>query len=137
MNLEQQVCSLDLSKRLKELGIKQQSYLWWSISHPEVAEHNEERQALEQTRSEVSHGKWATKDGKLEDISAFTVAELGRKMEKAKKGDFLRAYCEVMDLSLDQTTGPERALMAAILMTEVDIAAKMLIYLIENKLITI
>jgi hypothetical protein len=29
MNLEQQVCSLELAKRLKELGVKQDSFFFW------------------------------------------------------------------------------------------------------------
>jgi hypothetical protein len=30
MTLEQQVCSLELAKRLKELGVTQESYLYWT-----------------------------------------------------------------------------------------------------------
>jgi len=29
MNLDQQVCSLEIAKRLKELGLKQDSYFYW------------------------------------------------------------------------------------------------------------
>ena len=33
MQLEQQVCNLELSKRLKELGAKQDSLWWWVIDY--------------------------------------------------------------------------------------------------------
>ena len=32
MTLEQQVVSLELAKKLKELGCKQESYFWWDIN---------------------------------------------------------------------------------------------------------
>jgi hypothetical protein len=61
MKLESQVCSLELSKRLKQLGVKQESYFVWSCmagaSKWEVRE------------------DWANEDSRW--ISAFTVAELG------------------------------------------------------------
>ena len=61
MNLEDQVCSLELAKKLKELGVKQESIFWWI---------------------EFVNGwelRFATfKVPTLNDvISAFTVAELG------------------------------------------------------------
>ena len=31
MNLEDQVVSLELAKKLKELGVKQESLFWWSV----------------------------------------------------------------------------------------------------------
>jgi hypothetical protein len=33
MNLNQQVCSLELARKLKELGVKQESYFWWAIGN--------------------------------------------------------------------------------------------------------
>jgi hypothetical protein len=36
MQLEKQVCSLDLAKRLKELGVKQNAYYDWSVPHSQA-----------------------------------------------------------------------------------------------------
>lgn len=33
MTFEQQVCGLELAKRLKELGVKQESLYWWSETY--------------------------------------------------------------------------------------------------------
>jgi hypothetical protein len=67
--LEKQVVSLELAKRLKELGVKQESlFFWMSI------------------KDDDGKDCWAVKYGPLEtfygipvdeNISAFTVAELG------------------------------------------------------------
>ncbi len=67
MKLEQQLTSLSLSKRLKELGVPQDSLFWWvdwsAEQHPEG-----------------SHG-WYLENSPhykgCESISAYTVAELG------------------------------------------------------------
>ncbi len=63
MKLEDQVCSLELAKRLKELGVKQESLFF----HQRMCaiEDNKEYWAL----MYVAHG--------TDSVSAFTVAELG------------------------------------------------------------
>lgn len=61
MKLESQVCSLDLAKRLKELGVKQESCFFWSKYN-----------AIEDWEL-----KGCIDTHALENISAFTVAELG------------------------------------------------------------
>ena len=61
MKLEQHVCSLDLAKRLKELGVKQESLFWWG---------------------EITKEVHYCKAGKPLHISAFTVAELGEMLPK-------------------------------------------------------
>ena len=63
MRLEQQVCSIDLAKKLKELGVKQDSYWYWIIDDEE-----------EPTLSHFG----------VEDYicSAFSVAELGETLKK-------------------------------------------------------
>jgi len=66
MKLEDQVCSLELAKKLKELGVKQESYWSWLKGD---ADYGDEPYLLGCTT-------------KLEEdeCSAFTVAELGEKL---------------------------------------------------------
>lgn len=68
MKLEEQVASLELSKRLKELGVKQESYFSWY-------EHREPR-----TKHQIE-GPWITTThytGPEKCLgAAFSVAELG------------------------------------------------------------
>jgi hypothetical protein len=66
MNIENQVCSLELSKRLKELGVEQESYFYWY-------NYNRETWKVE------PNGQLPTFAFPLDEncISAFTVAELG------------------------------------------------------------
>src|SRR5258707_584697 len=61
MNLEQQVCGLDLAKRLKELGVKQESYFAWC----DCDVHGE----YQIVGFGAADGEWR--------ISAFSAAELG------------------------------------------------------------
>ena len=74
MNIEEQVTSLELSKKLKELGVKQESlWYWWKAGHIFV---EEERYAGRQ---------WE----KL--ASALTVTELGELLPRSIDGKwFLR-----------------------------------------------
>lgn len=70
MKLEQQVTNLELSKRLKELGVRQESLFWWE--HPDM---------------EWGHTDWIVKYGDsnpVYKISAFTVAELLFLLDKAE-----------------------------------------------------
>ena len=66
MSLEKQVCSLELAKRLRELGVKQESLFWWMYFEPTPAKYHD--------------GEYKIRYGKgnscWEHISAFTVAEL-------------------------------------------------------------
>ena len=121
MTLQDQVTSLEISKRLKELGVKQESYfryvqnkdeLWFLRSEPEY-------------RS---------------GLSAFTVAELGEMLKNTgfedKTNGYYRSTFWFQDKwysSMDTKSGVP----AITADTEADTRGLMLIYLLENKLITL
>src|SRR5215813_5724748 len=69
MKLEDQVCSLELSKSLKELGVKQESYFYWN----EIDDNNEEGAPF--TRCELLN--YGLNSSYAWSFSAFTVSELG------------------------------------------------------------
>lgn len=70
--IEQQVCSLELAKRLKELGVKQESYFYWKEDAPDQDAYLIERNSRYFASKGVILG------------SAFTVAELGEFLGKFK-----------------------------------------------------
>ena len=118
MELEKQVCSLELAKRLKELGVKQDSAFYWSeeyYSHfrPErIGRIILEREAQEK----VPGGDWRC-------FSAFTVAELGEMLPPYTKS---YRYYGGFDCDLENKP-PKRADI------EADARAKMLIFLKEKE----
>jgi hypothetical protein len=75
MELSKQVCSLELAKRLKELGVKQESIIHWQFfaGWGEHEDHWELRH--------YSDFKQSTADPERE-LCAFTVAELGEMLGK-------------------------------------------------------
>lgn len=118
MKLETLVANKDLSKELYDLGVRVESVFWWGNFS---------------VGWELVHGDNAEKYG---EFPALTTGELGKKLGKAGQEYLMEAYCEVMDVS-PLYTSRNTFFVAHLLMTEPDIAAKMLIYLIKNNLITI
>lgn len=110
MKLEDQVCSLDLAKNLKELGVKQESLFYWET-------------CADQKRIIYA----PSRDENDKHFPAFTVAELGWMLpehsssEKNQDGSFNGYYYQ----NEHQPIYSE---------SEADVRAKMLIYLIENNL---
>jgi len=127
MTLEQQVVSLDLAKRLKELGVKQESLFWW--------------------RSPLAHygyPDWSLSDGELghgsESYSAFTVAELGEMLPEGYLSGRIFLDGEQENVMCARFSSPEFEVWNDSMQfanTEADARAKMLIYLLENKLIVV
>lgn len=109
MNLESQVCSLELAKRLKELGVKQESLFYWII--------------------DAIGTRYDLQTGSNSFWSAFTVAELGEMLPYYHYS--LVISLRFFDFYLDH---PTKGALIFKETTEVNARAKMLIYLIENGL---
>lgn len=114
MHLEDQVVSLELAKKLKELGVKQEGYFNWYLG------------------LQAPYLGPANKRSNSDTVAAFTVAELGEmfryvrtEFTKTEAGDWA-VYWVADNGRYHKEYG-----------TEADARAKMLIYLIENKLITL
>ena len=120
MTLEQQVSSLEISKRLKELGIKSDSQFWW-------IEMSDMKPVLCSIESKGQLPTYSI----LDSYNAFTVAELGEMLPvgiysvKEKEG----WYCLSDSEDFEEILEPIHA------DTEANARGKMLIYLLENKLI--
>ncbi len=128
MKIEDQVCSLELAKRLKELDVKQESiYRYFGGGH------------------DATSWVGAASCDAPEICSAFTVAEMGELMppntpsEKTDHKTFL-CYQQISEEGddtfwdekfIDTDLAPEMFTAD----TEADARAKMLIYLIEQKLV--
>jgi hypothetical protein len=116
MNLEQQVCGLDLAKRLKELGVKQESYFAWCDCDV--------------------HGEYRIVDFHAADgerrISAFSAAELGEMLPQNRVRSIF--YVGMWFVELFPPNSPlapaEQRMVAD---TEANARAKMLIYLLESR----
>ena len=122
MELKNQVVSLDLAKKMKELGFEQESIFRW------VCRKNG-KISLKFSRSVFMDNQW--------EISAYTVAELGEIGKRGKIG--ITAYSE-MTKHWWVTGGEwivEKQKYSHLEEGEkwADVLAKMLIYLKEQKLI--
>lgn len=135
MKLKNQVTSLELSKKLKKLGVKQESYFHHIKSVDEWEIENI-------TMFERMDWEWGgcrrVKD--LEHYSAFTVAELGEMLPSHIMSGIvqrLRLISNGTDFAVSYGTDGVVTQTNCLFKDklEVNARAKMLIYLIENKLI--
>ncbi len=121
MTLEQQVVSLDLAKRMKELGFKQESY----FSH-------------DLTRRIITTSSYTNSHPTIKSIPAYTVAELGEMLpgndgeayyqtQKGLMGN--QWYCTRLLMTND------RIVETFVDDTEANARAKCLIFLAEKEII--
>lgn len=129
MKLENQVVSLELAKRLKELGVKQESVFGYING----------QLYLDGEKQPTKHSDNC--------VAAFTVAELGEMLPKAIKKLSVQGVPQKSDYYLDiswsdhdqkwRYTYSNPTYNACVDMwfeaTEADARAKMLIFLLENK----
>lgn len=130
MDLSQQVVSLDLAKRLKELGVKQESYFYWCFV--QTTEHGDP--------------KWKIADfAGTQSYSAFTVAELGQMLFDASGGRGYSSWLKTPTCAVCVNVNDTKDLFSGetirfphheIATTEADARAQMLIHLIDKKLAT-
>lgn len=127
MKLEDQVVSLDLAKRLKELGVKQESLFYhWQFLNDELGLYKYDGVHDYRRERKRNGAYW------IRICSAFTVAELGEMLpfgfyETWFLSEGIRFQFPKVD---PETQYFESA------KTEADARARMLIYLIEIKLVT-
>jgi hypothetical protein len=141
MELSKQVVSLDPAKRLKELGVQQESLFYWCGFYNDSGG---------KTWFVVRHDVLEDYEEEPENYAAFTVAELGTLLpltvQEEKKtyrlhlskeeGDFsdeIRWFIEYRNRDAIGYT----LLVQRCAETEADARARALIYLVENKLVTL
>lgn len=128
MNLEKQVCSLELAKELKGLGVAQRGlFFWWINNHGQAS---------------LSHGMEITVHQSYVsyEFTAFTVAELGEMLPFFVNKDHVWAgqlMCvrHPHDWTVSYGTMKE-AWIKESADTEADARAKMLIHLLKEKITT-
>jgi hypothetical protein len=147
MQLEKQVCSLDLAKRLKELGAKQESLFYWGEEGELITE--EEYYDFQDFVSAVGKPEGTSIQ---KHYSAFTVSELGEMLPVNVKHikdaeyywleisksftlsdiwsvEYLRYEQDGSCICFDMQCFNDE--------NEANARAEMLIYLLENKLIKV
>lgn len=120
MKLEHQVCSLELAKQLKELGVKQESIFYFSnLDTPYL-------------RIDL----WWEEPEKSGDfrISAFTSAELGAMLPDTLAGKQLYHWHTGAMWFIGYLCENGMYQPAKVRTTEADARAQMLVHLLENKL---
>ena len=129
MTIKKQVTSLEISKRLKELGVDQFSLFWW------VYVNHSDRWELDAGTDDYHH--FPLND--CTDCSAFTVSELGEILPEwiEKEGGLATEKWQAGVWKVSYLENEETPHIEKWSETEADARGLMLIHLLENKLITL
>lgn len=146
MKLEQKVCSIESSKKLKKLGVKQESSFYWVDTHTSF-----ERIILlyENESVHIGSNDYFISDFDEKDVlSAFTVAELGEILPKRISIGIDSYHIEFAWLIDPHSLESEAYVFyveeigdcanehwPCVGKTEAEARAKMLIYLLENNIL--
>ncbi len=140
MKLEDQVVSLELSQKLKELGVKQESlFVWRGVQDWRFGPLRYTLAYVANLVDDSNFPKiWKIRASKVVvTYSAFTVAELGEMLPaKHQQIKLYRRHLGEWVCRWDYGTSPTGCHMETS-NTEANARAKMLIYLLENELITV
>lgn len=124
MKLENQVCSLELSKELKELGVKQESAFYWL---PKTLGRSPEYCGIvlyEPSKNEKNSKSF---------VAAFTCSELGLLLNQSGKKWIYKSSEKCVHFRIK--TGWSFELIKFSAETEADMRAKMLIHLIKEGIV--
>jgi len=120
MKLSDQVVSLELAKTLKELGVKQNAYWSWYENGD---------------NADLLHNSEGYRSFENKTFDAYTVAELGELLINGGQ-NFFPYYCDQTNEKCFVHNWSDSYPDYVLSKKESDCRAKMLIYLIENKLLT-
>jgi hypothetical protein len=129
MELKDQVCNLELAKKLKTLGVKQESIFVWEYYDGQCY-----------AVKFIAYAIVPDNFNKFQLYSAFTVAELGKLLPGLIKRDGIRFYITMdcdKNIFYEDMTRTKQIYASFDDDNEADCRAKMLLYLIENNLIEI
>lgn len=144
MTIENQVTSLEPSKQLRELGVRQESLFWWATfrneSSPKEQWGNVYSEIIPEDQLEDLQERRYLKD--LSVCSAFTASELGELLPVEFHNDDLEKFSMRIWKDYDgqwfvvyfNSKGGYEFIEFG---TLADAMAKMLIHLLENKLMTL
>ena len=133
MKIENQVCTVEQAKRLSELGIKMNSFLYWKKSC--LIKNIDKWIIINSEDSNINE---------KEDYSAYSVSELDSMLPstiddikltqwKIQDNNFGIQYRYMMEEPIKYKTFPDRSIFAD---TEAKVRAELLILIIENKYVT-